>query len=58
MLAEFRELLRSETVLIGVGGILSADDARAKKSAGAQLVQIYSGLVFRGLDLIREVAGA
>ncbi len=58
VLAEFRELLRPETVLIGVGGILSAADAQAKRAAGAELVQIYSGLIFRGLDLISEVAGA
>ena len=58
VLAEFRELLRPETVLIGVGGILSAADALAKRAAGAELVQIYSGLIFRGLDLISEVAGA
>jgi dihydroorotate dehydrogenase len=58
VLAEFRELLRPEAVLIGVGGILSAADAQAKRAAGAELVQIYSGLIFRGLDLISEVAGA
>jgi len=58
VLAEFRELLRPEAVLIGGGGILSAADAQAKRAAGAELVQIYSGLIFRGLDLISEVAGA
>ena len=42
--------------IIGVGGILSGADAQAKISAGAQLVQLYSGLIYRGPGLIRECA--
>ncbi|MCB5191306.1 quinone-dependent dihydroorotate dehydrogenase [Methylobacillus arboreus] len=41
--------------IIGVGGILSDDDALAKVEAGASLVQLYSGLVYRGPVLIDEV---
>ncbi|MCB5186595.1 quinone-dependent dihydroorotate dehydrogenase [Methylobacillus caricis] len=41
--------------IIGVGGILSGDDAVAKIEAGASLVQLYSGLVYRGPVLIDEV---
>jgi dihydroorotate dehydrogenase len=41
--------------LIGVGGIMSADMARAKLEAGATLLQLYSGLVFRGPALIAEI---
>jgi dihydroorotate dehydrogenase len=40
--------------LIGVGGILSGDDAAAKIEAGASLVQFYSGMIYRGPGLIRE----
>ncbi len=44
--------------LIGVGGIMSGDDARAMLAAGADLLQIYSGLIFRGPALIRELRQA
>lgn len=40
--------------LIGAGGTMSADDYRAKLDAGADLVQVYTGFVYRGVDLIRE----
>ena len=43
---------------IGVGGILSADDARQKIEAGADLVQIYTGLIYRGPALVAEAAKA
>ena len=42
--------------IVGVGGISSFEDAWEKISAGASLVQIYSGLVYRGPELIREIA--
>jgi len=42
--------------LIGVGGILSADDAREKLEAGASLVQVYTGLIYRGPALVAELA--
>lgn len=41
--------------VIGVGGVMNADDAREKLDAGAVLVQIYTGLVFRGPGLVREI---
>lgn len=44
--------------IIGVGGILSGADARAKVEAGAKLVQLYSGLIYRGPALIRECTDA
>jgi dihydroorotate dehydrogenase len=44
--------------IIGVGGILSGADAREKMRAGANLVQIYSGLIYRGPDLVSECANA
>lgn len=42
--------------LIGVGGILCASDAREKLEAGASLVQLYTGLIFRGPALVAETA--
>ncbi|WP_087723336.1 quinone-dependent dihydroorotate dehydrogenase [Pandoraea sp. PE-S2T-3] len=44
--------------IIGVGGILSGADARAKLDAGASLVQVYSGLIYRGPELVRECVQA
>jgi dihydroorotate dehydrogenase len=44
--------------IIGVGGILSGDDAREKVAAGASLVQIYTGLIYRGPDLVAECVKA
>ncbi len=46
--------LQGEIPLIGVGGILSGADAAEKFEAGAALVQIYSGLVYRGPQLVNE----
>jgi dihydroorotate dehydrogenase len=46
----------SELPIIGVGGILSGEDARAKIAAGASLVQLYTGLIYKGPALIRECA--
>lgn len=40
--------------IIGVGGILSAADAQAKIAAGAKLVQLYTGLIYQGPDLVTE----
>jgi dihydroorotate dehydrogenase len=44
--------------IIGVGGIMSGADARERIDAGASLVQIYTGLVYRGPDLVAECAKA
>ncbi|MDZ4288965.1 MAG: quinone-dependent dihydroorotate dehydrogenase [Prosthecobacter sp.] len=58
VLQAFRSLLHPETPIIGVGGIMSGADAVAKMQAGASLVQVYSGLVYRGPGLVNEVLGA
>ncbi len=44
--------------IIGVGGIMSGDDAKEKIEAGADLIQLYTGLVYRGPALVRECATA
>ncbi len=45
-------------IVIGVGGVSSAEDARAFRSAGADLVEIYSSFVYQGPRLAREIAAA
>jgi dihydroorotate dehydrogenase len=40
--------------LVGVGGIMSGADARANVDAGARLVQLYTGFVYRGPALIGQ----
>ncbi|HUN67453.1 MAG TPA: quinone-dependent dihydroorotate dehydrogenase [Burkholderiales bacterium] len=46
--------LKNEIPLIGVGGIMSGADAVEKLDAGATLVQIYTGLIYRGPELVNE----
>lgn len=58
VLRRLRTRLPERIPLIGVGGILSGADAAAKTAAGAQLVQCYSGLIYRGPDLIGECVEA
>jgi len=55
---ELSRALRGEIPVIGVGGILSGADAREKIGAGASLVQLYTGLVYRGPELARECISA
>ena len=50
--------LAGELPIFGVGGIMSGADAIEKIEAGASLVQVYSGLIYRGPSLVREVAKA
>ena len=57
-LAAFAEALKGQIPLIGVGGILSGQDALAKKNAGASLVQVYSGLIYTGPNLIKDCVDA
>jgi dihydroorotate dehydrogenase len=54
-LAQMRERVGKEMVLIGVGGIDSGEAAWAKICAGANLLQLYTGLVYRGLGLVDEI---
>ncbi|OAJ34724.1 quinone-dependent dihydroorotate dehydrogenase [Piscirickettsia salmonis] len=58
VLKRFAELVEGKVPLIGVGGIMNAEGAMLKKQAGAQLIQLYSGLVYQGPELIKEVAAA
>ncbi len=58
VLAQFSRLLGKSVTLIGCGGVLSRADAREKIAAGATLVQLYTGLVYRGPGLVSECASA
>jgi dihydroorotate dehydrogenase len=58
VIAQLRAALGMGFPIIGVGGILSAADAKAKIAAGADVVQIYTGLIYRGPALVREAAQA
>lgn len=51
-------VLNGKIPIIAAGGIFNAEDAQAKLSAGASLVQIYSGLIYRGPRLIEEIVKA
>ncbi len=52
------EQLQGKLPIIAAGGIFSAQDAQEKIAAGAQLVQIYTGFIYRGHELIKECAEA
>lgn len=58
VISALRAALNDTIPIIGVGGILSGEDARAKIDAGASLVQLYTGLIYRGPALVHECAQA
>jgi len=58
VLTALAHILAGEVALIGVGGIMDGRSARAKLEAGAQLVQLYTGLIYRGPALVAEAIEA
>ena len=58
VIRRLRSELGGDVPIIGVGGILSGDDARAKIAAGASLVQLYTGFIYRGPALVGECVRA
>jgi dihydroorotate dehydrogenase len=58
VLRRFARALDGRVPLVGVGGILSGADAKAKLDAGASLVQVYTGFIYRGPALIAEARRA
>jgi dihydroorotate dehydrogenase len=58
VLAKLAGMVGGRIPLIGVGGIHTGADAKAKSDAGASLVQIYTGFIYRGPDLIAEARRA
>ena len=55
VIQQFSKCLQGALPIIGVGGILSGADAVEKIAAGASLVQVYSGLIYQGPKLVRDV---
>jgi dihydroorotate dehydrogenase len=58
VIKQLRHALGTGFPIIGVGGILSGADAVSKIAAGADVVQIYTGLIYKGPGLVSEVAHA
>lgn len=58
VIRKLHTLLQETIPIIGVGGIMSAEDATEKTAAGANLIQIYTGLIYHGPDLIRQSVAA
>ncbi len=58
VLSAFHQALQGEIPIISVGGIMSAGEAQMRLKLGASLVQLYSGLIFQGPGLVREIAQA
>ncbi len=56
VISQLRSALGSSFPIIGVGGIMSASDAVNKIRAGADVVQIYTGLIYKGPALVRDAA--
>lgn len=58
VISKLRAELGKAYPIIGVGGVLSGEDAMSKIKAGADLVQIYTGMIYKGPGLVSEVAKA
>ncbi len=58
VIKQLHAIVGDRIAIIGVGGIMSAQDAVDKLNAGASLIQVYSGLIYHGAGLVREIAGA
>ncbi|MDH5257463.1 MAG: quinone-dependent dihydroorotate dehydrogenase [Gammaproteobacteria bacterium] len=58
VVAQLYAHLNGEIPIIAAGGIMSAEDAKEKIKAGASLVQIYSGLIYKGPELIKDIKQA
>jgi len=58
VLQRMHAALKGEAALIGAGGILSGADAIEKRAAGADLIQLYTGLIYRGPRLVGECVSA
>ena len=56
VITQLRAALGKKFPIIGVGGIMSAADAVSKIEAGADVVQIYTGLIYQGPDLVKKAA--
>ena len=55
IIKQLSQLLGNKIPIIGCGGVMCAEDAREKMAAGASLIQVYTGLIYRGPGLIGEL---
>lgn len=58
IIRQLSQHLKNKIPIIGVGGIMCGEDAHEKMEAGASLVQVYSGLIYRGPRLVSDVCKA
>ncbi|MCY7371846.1 MAG: quinone-dependent dihydroorotate dehydrogenase [Polaromonas sp.] len=58
VIGQLRAALGKTFPIVGVGGVMSGDDAVSKIKAGADVVQIYTGLIYKGPELVNEAAQA
>lgn len=55
VISELKRHLSDKIPIVGVGGINSAESAKEKLDAGAELIQVYTGFIYRGPKLIKEI---
>ncbi len=55
VIKKLRDLAGPEMVIIGVGGIFNAQDAREKLAAGANLLQVYTGFIYEGPFIVKNI---
>jgi dihydroorotate dehydrogenase len=56
VLVQLNQYVEGSIPLIASGGIMDADDAMARIDAGASLIQVYTGLIYRGPRIVKEIA--
>ena len=55
MLEKTVRLVDGRVPIVSVGGIMSPEDAKRRLDMGATLIQVYTGLIYRGPGLVREI---
>jgi dihydroorotate dehydrogenase len=58
LLEKIVRLVNGKVAIVSVGGIMSPEDAKRRLDMGATLVQVYTGLIYRGPGLVREIVEA
>ena len=55
VISELSKHLKDKIPIIGCGGVTDKSSAESKIKAGAKLLQVYTGFIYRGVDLIEEI---
>ena len=58
MLGKIVKIVAGRVPIVSVGGIMSPEDAKRRLDAGATLIQVYTGLIYRGPGLVKEIVNA